>query len=412
MRPRSVSFRVQRRRSPPADPEPPRLEELETVADVALGLQVARPAIGVDEPDALFAHFGHLARVARADPVSQQVTVEERNVALASVPCIALLRAREPKRNQGLDLERASPKDPLGFESLAHRVVDLGAERPGGRKERGPGPRLGREPEPEPGRRLRERLGQNLVETSAKPLDRLRGRSLDEIERRGLEVRVALPTHVVQERGRHPRELKLPEGLARLDTPKLADVANQYKVRDAQPIDYPKERPPLYGTGERHLVDDEEGAAVFPLQLSKRLRIRHSIRDLAAAGEGPLQGPAAKTGLAGERACRRRRRSQPECPAPPGESRHTAEYHRLVGLGKALHANRAVTAFEDEPRRLALSLGETLECLFLDAARGERLVAPTPAVIRSMSSCSERTARAVVHASPTLRRISGMRRRS
>ena len=104
--------------------------------------------------------------------------MKERNVALAPVPRIALPRPGETEWNQGLDLECASPKDALGFEALAHRVVDLGAERPRRRKEHGPGPRLGREPGPEPGRRPRERLGRNLVETAAEPLDGLGGRSL------------------------------------------------------------------------------------------------------------------------------------------------------------------------------------------------------------------------------------------
>ena len=278
---------------------------------------MARPAVRVDEQDAVLGDFGHLARVARADPVPEEVTVKERNVALAPVPCIALLRPGEPKRNQGLDLERASPKDPLDFEALAHCVVDLGAERPRRRKERGPGPRLGREPEPEPGRRFRERLSRNFVEVPAEALDRLRGRSLDHAEHRGLEVGVALAPDVVEERGRHPRELKLPEGLARLDAPELADVANEDQARDAHPVGDPKERPRLCGACERHLVDDEERAAVLPGQLLERPRIRHPVRDLTAAGEEPLQGPAAKTGLAGERARRRRRRGRAPPPGAP-----------------------------------------------------------------------------------------------
>lgn len=330
----------------------------------------------MDEQNALLGHFGHLARVARADPVPQQVTVEERDIALAPVPRVALLRARETERNQGLDLERVSPKDPLDFEALAHRVVDLDAARPGGRKEDGPGPRLGREPEPETGCRLRERLGRNFVEVSAKALDGLRGRSLDHVEHRGLEVGVALAPDVVQERGRHPRKLKLPEGLARLDAPELADVANEDQARDAHPIGDPKERPRLRGARERHLVDDEERAAVLLGQLLERLRIRHPVRDLAAAGEEPLQGRAAKAGLAGERARCRRRWSEPRHPAPLGERRHPAEHHRLAGSGIALHADRAVAAFENEPRRLALSLGEALERLVLDRARDERLRRP------------------------------------
>ena len=359
-----------------ADLESPRLVELEPVADVALWNQVARPAIGMDEQDALLGNFGHGARVPRADPVPEEVTVKERNVALAPVPRIALLRPGEAEGDQCLDLERASAKNALGFKTLAHRVVDFGSESPGGCKERGLLPRFGGEPEPEPGRRLAERLGGHLVKIPSKPFDRLSGRPLDHVEHRGPEVGVALPPDLVHERGRHPRELKLPERLARLDAPKLAGVANEDEPRGAQSVGYPQKRPRLRGARERHLVNDEDGAAVLLSQRLERFRTRDAVRDFAALGEEPLQGPAAKTGLAGEHPRRRCRRGESDHPASPGERHYPAEHRRLAGPGVALHADRAATAGKNESGRFALSCGEAFERPLRDGPRDERLGRP------------------------------------
>ena len=261
------------------------LVEPEAVADVAARGEVAWPAVGVREPDAVLAHLGHRAGIARADAVVVEVAVEERNVPFAPVARIASLRPGEAEGHQGCELDCASIQRPIGFESFAHRVVDVRAQRPGGREQRGFGPRFAREAQPQRGRGLPERLGRHLVQIGAESVERIGRRALNHVEHRGLQVRVALAAHLVEHRRRHPCVLELSEGLARLHAPELAAVADEHQARDAQLVGDAQQRPRLRGAGERHLVDDEKGAGVLLLQRIERLRIGHAVRHLAAAGE-------------------------------------------------------------------------------------------------------------------------------
>ena len=206
-----------------------------------------------------------------------------------------------------------------------------------------------------------ERFGRHLVQIPPEPVERLGRRPVYQVEHRGAKVRVSLAAHLVHHRRRHACVLELAEGLARLHAPELAAVADEHQARDVQSVRDAKQRPRLRGAGERHLVDDDHRARVVALQRIECFRIGHAVGHLARAGEEPLECAAPEARLPRERACRRRRGRKADDAAVTGERRHAAQHHRLAGARVALHPDRAVGAFKDEPRRGALAVGQTFE---------------------------------------------------
>ena len=198
------------------------------------------------------------------------------------------------------------------------------------------------------------------------PVERLGRCALYQVEHCGLQVRVALAAHLVHHRRRHPRVLELAEGLARLHRPELAAVADEHEARDAEAVGDAKQRPRLRGAGERHLVYDDHRARVVAFQRIECFGIGYAVGHLAAAGEEPLERPAPEARLPRKCACRRRRRGEADDAAVAGQRHHAAQHHRLAGARVALHPDRAVGVFEDEPRRGALAVGQAFERLVGD----------------------------------------------
>ena len=134
------------------------LEEVEAVADVARRGDVARLAVGVGEPHIRVPRADDAARIARPQAKGRHRGVKHRDVALAVVRDVALLRTGVVQVDVAFDLEHATAQHPLLGESLAHRGVDPGALRVGRGEQRGalalaraevePQPRPRRAPDP------------------------------------------------------------------------------------------------------------------------------------------------------------------------------------------------------------------------------------------------------------------------
>ena len=288
-----------------ADAQRLRLEQVEPVAQLAARLQVPRPAVAVGKPDPVLLDLHHRAGVVPGDAEMLHVAVEERDVALAPVARVARLRAREVQRHERFEFHRAAAQRTLGFEALAHRLLDLRPERARRHKQRRPGTRLRRQTEPERGRHARDLLRRQFQKIAPETLQRRARLALDHVLDRGLQVRVALPAQLVHLRNAHARLLHLPEGLARLHAPQLPAVAHQHQPRHLQTVRDPEQRAGLRRARQRHLVHHDDRAAIALSQGAERLRIRHAVRHLPAAREEPLQRPAGEARLARERPRRR-----------------------------------------------------------------------------------------------------------
>ncbi len=229
------------------------------------------------------------------------VAVGDNDVARAVAHGVGGQNTGQAAVHKAIDLKRPTSEQPL------HRV-DLFPLPVGQCEEHGSPARVRWKRKPELRRRLRQPVRGKFPHVATEALNGEVRVSRNHMRDGSLEVRRALPEHIVHAGRRHAHLLQETERLPRLDGPKLEPVADKRKPGGSDPLGDALEIAHLDRTDHGRFVHHDHGTPEPPTDL---LKIR-AITKMPIPCEHPLQRGCANPGFKRKDTCGCRGRGQPD----------------------------------------------------------------------------------------------------
>ena len=329
------------------------LEDRNVMRGIARGFEPAgHPAPFQRDP--VLATARHPPRL--AFPASVDIPIGNHDIARAIAQGVSGQAPGQATVHEPFDPERGAGKLPVLGQPFAQGGVDLFPLGMGGREDHRPLPRLRGQRQPEPGRCFRQPVRGNLPHVAAEALDgevRIPGNHMGD---GSLEVRPALPQHIVHPRRLHARVLHQAERLPRLDRAQLQPVAHKCEPGNPEPLCHPLQIAHLHRADHRRLVHHDHRP---PEPCAGRLmprRIFRAVGQMPVARQHPLQRGRANPRFQRQNTGRRRGRGQPDHRAAPRKPDDLFQHVGLAGAREALNPDDPALRQQDSPNRIPLPL--------------------------------------------------------